>query len=326
MKNLDKLINILKASPNNIYIQPHNVPDPDAISSCFGLQYLLKIKGIKTQIYYVHPIEKANSLKMLDIFGIDMKQATNIEKLDCKDNIILIDVQKENSNITTISGTEVAVIDHHEYMGNKGYLFEDIRSDVGACASIIAEYFYENNIKLPTNIATALLYGIMMDTDNLTRNVYELDVDMFYKLYNISNLKFIKELKLNQISQKDLVAYAKALNDVEVYEYLGFVCIKKCNDSLLGTISDMVTTIAGVTVAISYSIRDDGIKFSVRSGNDQINASRLIQYLLKNVGIGGGHTEMAGGFIPKEKMPFFNNKNIDTFVKHRAISFIENST
>jgi nanoRNase/pAp phosphatase (c-di-AMP/oligoRNAs hydrolase) len=323
VKKLNRLVEILKSAPNNIYIQPHNVPDPDAISSCFGIHYLLKEKGIKSQICYEHSIEKANSLKMLDIFGIDMKLAKNIKNLDCKDYIILIDVQTGNSNITNLIGKKVAVIDHHEYTENKDYLFEDIRPHVGACASIITEYYYENNIQIPTNVATALLYGIMMDTDNLTRCASKIDIKMFYWLYEKANMKFIKELKLNEIERKDLDAYAMALKQVEVYEYLGFASIKNCNDSLLGTISDMVTTISGVTVAISYSIRNDGVKFSIRSGNEKINASNLIKYILEEVGFGGGHTEMAGGFIPKENLKFFNNKEIDTYVKHRSISYIE---
>ncbi len=43
-----------------------------------------------------------------------------------------------------------------------------------------------------------------MDTDNLTRGVSELDINIFYHLYNLSDIGLITALKGNQISQEDL--------------------------------------------------------------------------------------------------------------------------
>ena len=103
---------------------------------------------------------------MLELFGIELYLPGEIETLGKEDWTVLVDVQKDNSNVTDLVTEEVAAIDHHEYMGDKGYRFEDIRPEVGACSSIIARYFVENDIDIPNNVATALLYGIFMDTDN----------------------------------------------------------------------------------------------------------------------------------------------------------------
>ena len=320
---LEKLAQLLKNAPDEVFIQPHNVPDPDAIASCFGLQYLLKTRGVNAVIVYENEIEKANSVKMLELFSIEIHLAQNVATLGEEDWTVLVDVQKDNSNVTDLVTDEVAVIDHHEYSGSKGYKFEDVRPEIGACSTIIAEYFFENSIDVPRNVATALLYGIFMDTDNLTRGVSELDIDMFYRLYGLSNISLITELKGNQISINDLSDYAKAFSSVEIYGEIGFLYLDNSNDSLLGAASDIVITIAGVNIVVAYSPREKGYKFSVRSINKNIKANELVRNILKDVGFGGGHSSMAGGFLPRENLE--ENKSLHTFVRYRTISCFEES-
>jgi len=322
MTKLDELVDLLKKAPDKVFIQPHNVPDPDAIAASFGLQYLLKIRGINAQIVYENEIEKANSSKMLELFGIQLSLASEVSTLGEEDWTVLVDVQKGNSNVTDLVTDEVAVIDHHEYMGNNGYKLEDIRSEVGACSTIITEYFVENSIDIPRKVATALLYGIFMDTDNLTRGVSELDINMFYYLYALSDITLITELKGNQISWNDLQDYSKAFQTVEIYGEIGFLYLDNGNDSLLGASSDIVITIAGVNIVVAYSPRDSGYKFSIRSINKDIKANELVRFILEGRGFGGGHDSMAGGFLPVKSLDI--NKSLHTFVRHRTITYVEN--
>ena len=319
---LDILADILKDAPDEVFIQPHNVPDPDAIASSLGLYYLLSQRGIrKLAIVYDQEIEKANSLKMLELFKVPIVRAADAGTLGSEDWAVLVDAQKGNANITDLPTDEVAAIDHHEYKGNMGYRFEDIRPDVGSCSSIIAEWFFENKIEPPRVIATALLYGILMDTDNLTRGASGFDIDMFYRLYSLSDIEMIVELKGNEISAKDLDLYAEAFKTVEIYDELAFLRIKNVNDSLLGAAGDIVISVAGVNIVIAYAVRENGIKLSVRSICHTVKANELVRFLAEGCGVGGGHDNMAGGFIPKENLSA--SRVLDTFLKHRAIEFYE---
>ncbi|MDR2160325.1 MAG: DHH family phosphoesterase [Treponema sp.] len=319
---LDRLTAILREAPDEVFIQPHNVPDPDAIASSLGLCHLLKLRGLeKTKIVYDHEIEKNNSLLMLKLFEVPIIRARDAHTLGTEDWAVLVDAQKGNANITDLPTDEVAAIDHHEYRGNQGYRFEDIRPDVGSCSAIIAEYYFENNIVPPGNVATALLYGIFMDTDNLTRGASSLDIDMFYRLYNMADMDKIVELRGNDISRKDLSLYAEAFKTVEIYDELGFLRLASTNDSLLGTAGDIVTSVSGVNVVVAYAIRDTGIKLSVRSICPSVKANDMVCRIVEGVGVGGGHDHMAGGFIPRENVS--ESRLIDTFLKHRAIGFYE---
>jgi nanoRNase/pAp phosphatase (c-di-AMP/oligoRNAs hydrolase) len=322
MTKLDTLVDILKDAPDEVFIQPHNVPDPDAIASSLGMYYLLSQRGIqKLAIVYDLEIEKANSQRMLEMFKVPMIPAAEALTLGTEDWAVLVDAQKGNANITDLPTDEVAVIDHHEYKGNMGYRFEDVRPHVGSCSAIVAEYFFENNIEPPREIATALLYGIFMDTDNLTRGASGLDINMFYRLYSLSDIDLIVELKGNEISVQDLELYAEAFKTVEIYDELGFLRLKSVNDSLLGAAGDIVVSVAGVNIVIAYAEKENGVKLSVRSTCGNIKANDLVRYLAKGCGVGGGHDNMAGGFIPKESL--MPHRSLDTFLKHRAIAFYE---
>lgn len=319
--NLDRLADLLREAPDEVFLQPHNVPDPDAIASCLGLQYLLRQKGIESAIVYDREIEKANSLKMLELFQVPIVLAKDVSTLGEEDWAVLVDAQKGNTNTTDLATDEVAVIDHHEYMGNKGYRFEDIRPDIGSCSAIIAEYFFENEIVPPSRFATALLYGIFMDTDNLTRGARALDIDMFYRLYGIADIALINELKGNELSLADLSLYADAFRTVEIYDEIGFLQLTSANDSLLGAASDIVVSVAGVNAVVAFSVRPSGIKISTRSIVPEIRANDLVRGIVEGIGFGGGHKHMAGGFIPTDNLN--PSRGVDTLIKHRSIRFLE---
>ncbi|MDR2617256.1 MAG: DHH family phosphoesterase, partial [Treponema sp.] len=275
---LDKLVKLLRDAPDEVFIQPHNVPDPDAIASSLALYHLLSHKGIKKLgIVYDQEIEKANSLKMLELFNVPIIRAREAATLGTEDWAVLVDVQKGNSNVTDLDTDEVAVIDHHEYRDGSGCRFEDIRPEVGSCSAIIAEYFFENDLVPPGNVATALLYGIYMDTDDLTRGASSLDIDMFYRLYPMSDISLIVELRGNEISVEDLGLYAEAFKTVEIYDEMGFLRLESANDSLLGAAGDIVVSVSGVNIAIVYARRPKGIKISVRSTVPQAYANDLVR-------------------------------------------------
>ena len=103
-------------------------------------------------------------------------------------------------------GDEIAVIDHHpevEYTHTYNYLYKDIRK-VGACCSIIAQYFKELEIEPSSDTATALLHGIKMDTLQFTRGVTKTDIEMFSYLSDYIDDDKLKGLEISGIVFNDL--------------------------------------------------------------------------------------------------------------------------
>ena len=167
-----------------IYIQTHNFPDPDAIASAFGLQKLFEYYGIESVLCYEGRIDKLSVKKMTDILDIDVFSYEEIRnQMSDDDWIICVDAQKNGGNIKDFVGIEFACIDHHPVFSKETYLYEDIRM-VGSCATLIADYYKELNVLMDANVATALLYGMRMDTMQFSRGVTELDIEMFAFLFS----------------------------------------------------------------------------------------------------------------------------------------------
>lgn len=296
MTKLDKIIQCI--SNKHVYIQTHNFPDPDAIASAVGLQYLLDKKGIKSTICYKGKIERSTAASMVRKLGIDIVEYNDIKQMDSATEIILVDSQKGNSNTIDLCGNEIICIDHHPTFEKAVYQYSDIRPDVGACASIIASYFFENDIVPNVKIATALMYGIKIDTANLTRGVSQLDLDMFYRIYNLTDKKLLRSFDTSTLQIGDLKAFANAIDSLRIKNGIAFANIgENGTDALIATISDFVLKLDEANLAVVYSMKDDGIKMSVRS-DGKYNAGRIINSALKGIGNGGGHENMAGGFVP----------------------------
>lgn len=298
--NLQKLIDIINQGGQRTLIQMHNSPDPDSIASAYGLQYLLEHAGIPADICYRGEIEKYSTSRMVKLLGIKLKNIREIPDMTENDYIVLVDSQKGNANITDFIGNEIASIDHHPTFIKIDYLFQDIRPDVGACSSIIAEYFIENEIEIPANIATALLYGLKTDTLDLSRGVSGLDLDMFYTLYKAADIELLNTIQLNQLQFCDLMAYSNAIKNIRIFDNIGIADIgADCPDSLLGTVSDFIMSLKEVEFSVVYSARKGGVKFSVRNETSHWDAGKIIMTVLNGLGSGGGHKSMAGGFIPQ---------------------------
>lgn len=298
MTKLDQLIS--KISKEHVYIQMHNFPDPDAIASAFGLQELLKHRGIRATICYKGKIERYSTEKMCQLLAIEIENIEDIaHKLTERDEVILVDAQKGNSNIINITGDEIICIDHHPTFEKQEYRFSDIRPEIGACASIIAQYFMENGIPMGERVATALSFGIRMDTKNLSRGVSKLDMEMLYQMFDWCDQNVIHSLENSNLYFEDLLAYSKAIYSIQVYDNISFADTGwDCPEGLIASVSDFMLALVEVTFSIVYSRKYDGIKLSVRSEGSLLDAGKIVREALEGIGNGGGHAEMAGGFVP----------------------------
>ncbi len=299
MTRLDELISNIDSK--HVYIQTHNFPDPDAISSAYGLSVLLERYGIASSICYKGKIERYSTNGFVQKLGIEITDLNNLTAMDEHDEIILVDSQKGNSNIIDAAGNEIICIDHHpSFENNEGidYRYSDIRPEVGACATIIASYYLANHIPIDKKVATALFYGIKTDTMGLSRGVSQMDVEVFNHLFSLCDMDIIQSLEHCSLKFEDLKAYANAINSIKVFDNISFANTgKNCPEALIATISDFMLDLIEVDFSVVYSIKDDGIKLSVRSVGG-MDAGRITNQALLGIGGGGGHQSMAGGFVP----------------------------
>lgn len=296
MNRFEEIVRNIKG--DMVYIQTHNFPDPDAIASAFGLSELLKHYDIKSSICYKGKIERFSTNGFVNKLGIELIDLDAINGMSENDEIILVDSQKGNSNIVDAPGNEIICIDHHpsfENCNTNDYRYADIRPEYGACATIIAQYYLENGIQMDERVATALIFGIKSDTMGLSRGVSQADVDVYQQLYGMCDMELISSLEHCSLKFEDLKAYANAINSIKIYDNVSFANTGyNCPEALIASISDFMLDLVEIDFTVVYSIRDDGIKLSVRSIGE-INAGIVTNDALSDIGGGGGHAEMAGG-------------------------------
>lgn len=297
----------------HIHIQTHNFPDPDAIASVFGLQRLLALRGISSTLCYDGKIDKLSASKMLEAFQIKMFPYEQLRpNMTYEDYIICVDAQKHSGNITDFVGLEVACIDHHPTFVPTEYRYQDIRL-TGACSTLIAQYYQQLSCEPDKDTATALLYGLKMDTLQFNRGVTELDIAMFAFLFPLCDQETLARLERNNLQFDDLKAYGAAIESIELYDRVGLSCLPfPCPDSLIAIIADFILALQEVEVAIVFSYRKDGIKFSVCSEDPAIHAGHLVRNALHGYGDGGGHATMAGGMIRADKKSLLGRYPQDT--------------
>ena len=321
MNKLSDLVALCQG--HTVYIQTHNFPDPDAIASAFGLQKLLSLYGVESRLCYDGRIDKLSASKMLDAFQIQMLSYEQLlPEMSETDRIICVDSQKHSGNVTDFIGEEIACVDHHPTFVPVEYQYQDIRI-TGACASLIAEYFALSGNQPDSDTATALLYGLKMDTLQFTRGVTELDIRMFGFLFPLCDREKLDDLERNNMEFADLKAYGAAIESIVLYDKIGFSCVPfSCPDALIGILSDFILALVEVEVAVVFSFREDGIKLSVRSEDPDVHAGQLLHDALKDVGSGGGHASMGGGLIGADRLAELGNFP-ETYVKNLFLEALD---
>ena len=307
MQKIKKLIKTLKGK-KRIFIQTHNYPDHDAVASAFALQYILKSFKIESNIIFHGDILRDSLQKMIDKLNIPILPHYKYE-LNDEDTIVIVDANKKNKNVATLKGNVVAVIDHHPGTEHEDLEFCDIRSDYGACASIIFSYFAELMLEPGREVATALHTGIVFDTHQFSRNASPIDIETVAMLYNVSDVNLVNSLVRNSIKLNDFKQYQYLLEKLRVkgnFAYCHFP--DGCNKDLLAILADYILSVEEIEFVILSAQSIEGISFCVRSEIPEIPANTAVQKLLAGIGSGGGHVDMAGGRIPNAKD--FDQENI----------------
>ena len=295
MTKLEELLR--EIHKEHVYIQTHNFPDPDAIASAYAMQNLLQARGISSTICYKGKIDRYSTEKLQELLRLEFLHIEDLEsRLTDEDEVILVDAQKGNSNIINMTGDEIICIDHHPKNDKYPYRFSDIRPEVGACATIMAQYFFENDVPMSRSVATALTYAIRIDTNNLSRGVSKLDFEMAYRMYDLCDYDTIHMLENSNLCFEDLVAYSKAIASIEVYDNISFADAG-AGCPVIANISDFMLALKEVSFSVVYARREGGVQLSVRSEKPSLDAGKIVSKALAGLGSGGGHAEMAGGFV-----------------------------
>jgi nanoRNase/pAp phosphatase (c-di-AMP/oligoRNAs hydrolase) len=315
-----------KISSKKIAVFTHKSPDPDAIASMMGIQWLFRKKyDCDADLYYQGRISHPQNNAMDNLLEPGLK---NIEDGWAGDGAydlhILVDTIPNNAGVGENEIVFDLVVDHHpdlpDLLPNGNFNGVTINLKAGSCAGTIfrlvekSELTFDDDIDYDKKVATALIVGIMTDTENmLSPDTTEHETDAFKALCDCRDANVLKQIVFFKRPKFWIIAKAQAAEeahyDEEGYCIVGMGNLPTKHWDLLADQADEMVQWDTVHTAIAFAvIGEDTLVGCVRSTNASVTVKELCKKLGGKYGTGGGkqgkgrYTYALGGlaFLPEE--------------------------
>jgi nanoRNase/pAp phosphatase (c-di-AMP/oligoRNAs hydrolase) len=305
----EALLSVLTAK-RPVLIQTHDFPDHDAVGAAFGLCELLSRRGFSCSIAYGGSIQSISLSEMIKELSIKLipldaaQQAGDDAQTPSDAQTIVVDGSPASGTVRAVAGKLVAVIDHHPARKRLSVPFADVRLDVGSCAAIVWTYWKEAGEEPEGAAATALLAGIQLDTDFLSRRVSKTDLDAHHDLFFRGNHELARQVVRTSLSVDQLADIGRAFSSVRVTD--GALLAEVSGDypaELLSVLADFLLRLREVSFVVVIEVRGPEFRLSARTRDRAIDTGHVIRHALAGIGSGGGHPHMAGGIIKPERYP-----------------------
>lgn len=298
----DKFIQVINEAlekDSKVAIFTHATPDPDALGSALGIQWLLKNHfEVDSAIFHEGAVSHPQNKTMRNVLDITLNSFNEYKK-GKYDYKILVDSTSANVPIQE----PTIVIDHHKIEEPYDGALSNV-DPVGACSTLVFELIVEivgenafepNTTVLSeatsedtssflndnSNVASALYFGILNDTecwvsDNCTNR--DSEASQFLNQY-------IDKEKVKNITKYPIPRYflelEKVLGQEDNHEeknscFVGTVgIITSGKRDAIPMLADERVQLEGVETAIIFGIVDDKLEASIRSqsSSTEVNAT-----------------------------------------------------
>lgn len=297
-KPLDRLLS-LDLSGGPLLILTHDNPDPDSLASAAALKYLLATRGVESQVAYTGIIGRAENRTMLEVLDLDVIHVAEIDPERFR-YLALVDAQPLTGNSEMPGGRlPDIVIDHHPLReATKSVRFYDVRVGIGASATILGEYLRDAGVAIPADLATALLYGIRSETQDLTREASDEDRETYRALLAQSDAAKLARISRPRLSREYYTQLADAIDSLLVGTSEA-VCMlgEVIHPDFVPEVADFFARMTGVEYVLVGGYVGDRLYVSIRTNDVDANAGAFMQQVLSGIGAGGGHGMRAGGNV-----------------------------
>lgn len=288
---------------SSVLIVTHNYPDPDCIASAFGIQLLLSLWGVDTsQITFGGFVGRAENRAMIRFLNIQAVPIILIELSDF-DKIIVVDAFPGDANLSLDpKKTHIdAVIDHHPHKASKGLGFYTyIRKELGSTSTMVTLYLIAEQCEIPSDVATALFYGIKTDTHYLSRNVTQEDLDCYKYLFDLIDHNALSKIESPDRDAEYFRILHRSTQSMTMYtDSIGYIHLGTVSaPDYIAEIADLFHSLETLEWMICSAIFKNQIFFSIRS-KKELSAGISAEKIAKKLkGSGGGHSNIGAGQIP----------------------------
>jgi nanoRNase/pAp phosphatase (c-di-AMP/oligoRNAs hydrolase) len=319
---------------DDLAIVAHDNPDPDAIGAGVALARIAAAAGTDAEVCYFGEISHQENLALVNVLNLELRNVPDGECFEEYDGIALVDHSRPGVNDQLPVDTPVdIVIDHHPPRSPIDARFVDLRSDVGATSTLLVEYLDRFGIEPTEDVATALLFGIHVDTDGFSREVSQQDFEAAATLVPAVDFGTLERIETPNVSPTTLETIASAITRrwVEGTVLVSGVGTLHERDALAQA-ADQLLNLDGVTTTLVYGVKDGTIFISARARGADIDLGETLREAFDQIGSAGGHVDMAGAQIDLGVLEAVDEDNVslyevvDEVVTSRFLDVLETQT
>jgi nanoRNase/pAp phosphatase (c-di-AMP/oligoRNAs hydrolase) len=281
-----------------IHLQ-HN-PDPDAVASALGIQYLLqRLLGLDAVLAQTGQVGRAENRAMLRWLRVQIVASYKVD-YRTHDLVVVVDTHPGSGTCRLPEGvTADVVVDHHpceEPCEGAAVAFLD--PEFGATSTMVGWLLLENGIPVPERVATALVYGIKTDTQDLSRAQGPYDERVYQELHARADKRILGRIERVRLPQDYFVQLEKGLRramvtDTAVTTWLGEVS----HADIVAEVADLLIRLEGMRWSMVGGMADGLAYLSLRAiPVEGVDAGAVAREI--SDGNGGGHDTFAAAQIP----------------------------
>jgi len=294
-----ELLSVLRDLSGPLAVVTHDNPDPDAIASALGLVRIAESAGVTATACYGGEITHQENRALVNLLDLSLSRIATVDVSEYG-GIALVDHSRAGVNDSLPEDAAVdIVVDHHPPRGPVAADYVDIRPGFGATSTLIAEYLGRLGTEPERSLATALLFGIRVDTQDFVREVTTADFEAGATLLAAADEGALERVESPSVSPETLDTLAEAIRHRDVCGAAAASCVGPVSDrDALAQAADRLLGLEDVSVTLVYGYMDGVVYASARARGGEVDVGEVLREALDRVGSAGGHADMAGAQVP----------------------------
>jgi nanoRNase/pAp phosphatase (c-di-AMP/oligoRNAs hydrolase) len=295
LRRVDTLIDLVRKAQRPLILM-YSDPDPDAIGAALGLATIWRSVGATPAIRFTGEVQRYQNKLLLSYLKEPIEQLAD-DELAGSDLIAVVDSQpgfwKEAAPPARI------VIDHHPMREDTVGDYVDVRDHYGSTSTIITEYLIESNLPISRRLATALLYGLASDTDDLQRNTSSDDIKAYDHLHARADRHFLARLAKAQVpmAMLDFIAWGIS-HRVVVRDMIMIHFGHVPTPDVMVQAADLLLLTFGINWVVCAGVHDDQLVVIFRGDGHRQDVGKRATLAFGKLGSAGGHRTMGRAEIP----------------------------
>jgi nanoRNase/pAp phosphatase (c-di-AMP/oligoRNAs hydrolase) len=300
------------ARGKHVLIALRGHPDPDGIACALAQAHLGQRLGVaQTTIGYCHELSHRENRALVKLLGLELRKIKTVREVGRVDFLGLVDAHEVDPELPDASEYEVlTIVDHHRPASPPKARFVDMRMDVGATATIFAEYLMElaaldADVEEDRRIATALMHGLATDTDDfmLARAA---DFRAAEQIVEVCDRDLLQDLSRRLIAPTAMDVIARALTALGVrrnFAMAGVGFVTEGERDTIAQAADFLVRREDIDTCVVYGVVGEKyIEGSLRTHSPSVDPAVWLEQAFgadeKGRPYGGGRRDKGGFRIP----------------------------